>query len=109
MVLNPAARITLNSMFLHEAMAVGLDSAIVSASKILPVAKIEPEHQEVCRQLIYDQREYDANGVCIHDPLAKLTTLFEGKTAKREAGIDENLPVEERLKQHIIDGERIVP
>ncbi|MBD2314635.1 methionine synthase [Desertifilum sp. FACHB-1129] len=105
--LNPAARITLNSMFLHEAMAVGLDSAIVSASKILPVAKIEPEHQEVCRQLIYDQREYDANGVCIHDPLAKLTTLFEGKTAKREAGIDENLPVEERLKQHIIDGERI--
>ncbi|MCD8488357.1 MAG: methionine synthase [Desertifilum sp.] len=105
--LNPAARITLNSMFLHEAMGVGLDSAIVSASKILPVAKIEPEHQEVCRQLIYDQREYDANGVCIHDPLAKLTTLFEGKTAKREAGIDENLPVEERLKQHIIDGERI--
>ncbi|NES96731.1 MAG: methionine synthase, partial [Desertifilum sp. SIO1I2] len=49
----------------------------------------------------------NANPICIHDPLAKLTTLFEGKTAKREAGIDENLPVEERLKRHIIDGERI--
>ncbi|MEL6764338.1 MAG: homocysteine S-methyltransferase family protein, partial [Cyanobacteria bacterium J06607_6] len=38
--LNPAARVTLNSIFLHEAMQVGLDGAIVSAAKILPLAKI---------------------------------------------------------------------
>lgn len=104
--LNPAARIVLNSMFLHEAMAVGLDGAIVSASKILPLAKIEPEHQEVCRKLIYDQREFDGD-ICTYDPLAELTTMFAGKTAKRDRSVDENLPVEERLKQHIIDGERI--
>ncbi|MGB7272450.1 MAG: homocysteine S-methyltransferase family protein, partial [Geitlerinemataceae cyanobacterium] len=36
--LNPAARQVLNSVFLHEAMQVGMDSAIVSASKILPLA-----------------------------------------------------------------------
>ena len=35
--LNPAARQVLNSVFLHEAMAAGLDSAIVHASKILPI------------------------------------------------------------------------
>ncbi|MBD2184706.1 methionine synthase [Aerosakkonema funiforme] len=104
--LNPAARVVLNSMFLHEAMAVGMDAAIVSASKILPLAKIEPEHQEVCRKLIYDERQFEGN-VCVYDPLAELTTLFEGKTTKRDRTEDNNLPVEERLKQHIIDGERI--
>jgi 5-methyltetrahydrofolate--homocysteine methyltransferase len=104
--LNPAARVVLNSMFLHEAMAAGMDAAIVSASKILPLAKIEPEHQEVCRKLIYDERQFDGD-ICTYDPLAELTTLFEGKTTKRDRSQDESLPVEERLKRHIIDGERI--
>ncbi|HIK30934.1 MAG TPA: methionine synthase [Oscillatoriales cyanobacterium M59_W2019_021] len=104
--LNPAARQVLNSVFLHEAIQVGMDSAIVSASKILPLAKIEAEPQEVCRKLIYDDREFDGD-ICIYDPLTKLTQLFEGKTTKRDRSADENLPVEERLKRHIIDGERI--
>ncbi|MDY6941248.1 MAG: methionine synthase, partial [Cyanobacteriota bacterium] len=104
--LNPAARQVLNSVFLHEAMQVGMDSAIVSASKILPLAKIEPEHQKVCRKLIYDKREFEGEA-CTFDPLIKLTQLFEGKTTKRDRTVDENLPVEERLTRHIIDGERI--
>ncbi len=106
--LNPAARITLNSMFLHEAMQVGMDGAIVSAAKILPMAKIDPEHQEVCRDLIYDRRKFDGD-ICIYDPLTKLTTLFEGVSAKdaRSGSSLADLPIEERLKQHIIDGERI--
>ncbi|WP_017658828.1 methionine synthase [Baaleninema simplex] len=104
--LNAAARQVLNSVFLHDAMEVGLDSAIVSASKILPLAKIDSEHQKICRDLIYDRREFDGD-VCTYDPLGVLTTLFEGKSAKKTKQIDENLPIEERLKQHIIDGERI--
>jgi 5-methyltetrahydrofolate--homocysteine methyltransferase len=104
--LNPAARQVLNSVFLHEAMQVGLDSAIVSASKILPLAKIEEEHQQVCRDLIYDRRQFEGNN-CVYDPLTKLTELFQGKTTKRDRSLDANLPIEERLKQHIIDGERI--
>jgi 5-methyltetrahydrofolate--homocysteine methyltransferase len=105
--LSPAARIVLNSMFLHEAMQVGMDAAIVSASKILPLAKIEPAHQQICRDLIYDRRQFDGD-ICIYDPLTKLTTLFEGKSTRQmRATVDENLPVEERLKRHIIDGERI--
>ena len=104
--LNPAARQVLNSVFLNDCMQVGMDAAIVSAAKILPLAKIEEDHQKVCRDLIYDRRDFDGD-VCTYDPLGKLTTLFEGKTAKREAGVDENLPLEEKLKRHIIDGERI--
>jgi 5-methyltetrahydrofolate--homocysteine methyltransferase len=107
--LSPAARITLNSVMLHECMQVGLDSAIVSAAKILPLAKIEAEQQEVCRDLIYDRRRFDQNGICIYDPLTTLTQLFEGVStqAARSSASLADLPIEERLKQHIIDGERI--
>ncbi|MCY7384573.1 MAG: B12-binding domain-containing protein, partial [Microcoleus sp. CAN_BIN18] len=104
--LNPAARQVLNSMFLHEAMQAGMDSAIISANKILPLAKIDPKHQEICRKLIYDEREFDGD-ICVYDPLGDLTTVFAGKTTKRDRTEDANLPVEQRLKQHIIDGERI--
>ncbi|MBE9195994.1 methionine synthase [Synechocystis sp. LEGE 06083] len=104
--LNPAARQVLNSIFLHECMQVGMDAAIVSANKILPLAKIDPEQQQVCLDLIYDRREFDGER-CTYDPLTKLTTLFEGKTTKRDKSGDANLPVEERLKRHIIDGERL--
>ncbi|WJI28498.1 methionine synthase [Thermosynechococcus sp. B3] len=104
--LNPAARQVLNSMFLHEAMQAGMDAAIVSAAKILPLAKIEPEHQEVCRDLIYDRRRFEGD-VCVYDPLAELTRLFEGKTTQPDRSQVENLPIEERLKRHIIDGDRL--
>ena len=104
--LNPAARQVLNSVFLHETMAVGLDAAIVSPNKILPLVKIEEEHQQVCLDLINDKRKFEGD-VCTYDPLTKLTELFQGKTTKREQKVDENLPVSERLKNHIIDGERI--
>jgi len=106
--LNPAARIVLNSMFLHEAVQAGMDGAIVSAAKILPLAKIEPQHQNLCQDLIYDRRRFEGE-ICIYDPLTELTTLFAGvsaKDAKATMGL-QDLPIEERLKQHIIDGERI--
>ncbi len=104
--LNAAARQVLNSTFLHEATQAGMDSAIISAAKILPMAKIAPEHQEICRKLIYDQRQFDGD-ICVYDPLGDLTTVFEGATTKRDRSEDAKLPIEERLKRHIIDGERI--
>jgi 5-methyltetrahydrofolate--homocysteine methyltransferase len=111
--LSPAARIVLNSVFLHDCCEAGMDAAIVSPAKILPLAKISEEHQQVCRDLIYDRRRFesdDAGAICSYDPLTVLTTLFEGVSAKeaRASGPSlADLPVEERLKQHIIDGERI--
>src|SRR5260221_3279909 len=53
---NPAARQVLNSVFLHEAVKAGLDSAIVHASKILPFARIPDEQREVALDLVYDRR-----------------------------------------------------
>ncbi|MEA5441063.1 methionine synthase [Cyanobium gracile] len=107
--LSPAARIVLNSVFLHDCCQAGMDAAIVSPAKILPLAKISEEHQQICRDLIHDRRRFE-DGICIHDPLTLLTTEFEGVSAKeaRASGPSlADLPLEERLKQHIIDGERI--
>ncbi|MBM5823841.1 MAG: methionine synthase [Cyanobacteria bacterium M_surface_10_m2_119] len=111
--LSPAARIVLNSVFLHECCQAGMDAAIVSPAKILPLAKISDEHQQVCLDLIYDRRRFESDqpgAICTYDPLTALTTLFEGVSAKeaRASGPSlADLPIEERLKQHIIDGERI--
>ena len=107
--LSPAARIVLNSVFLHDCCDAGMDAAIVSPAKILPLAKISEDHQQICRDLIFDRRRFE-NGICVHDPLTLLTTEFEGVSAKeaRASGPSlADLPLEERLKQHIIDGERI--
>nr|ADE22277.1 methionine synthase [Streptomyces flavogriseus] len=102
--LNPAARILLNSVFLDECVKAGLDSAIVHASKILPIARFDEEQVTTALDLIYDRR---AEG---YDPLQKLMALFEGvNTKSMKAGKAEELlalPLEERLKRRIIDGEK---
>ncbi|GAB7034551.1 methionine synthase [Streptomyces sp. NPDC021749] len=102
--LNPAARILLNSVFLDECVKAGLDSAIVHASKILPIARFSEEEVQTALDLIHDRR---GEG---YDPLQKLMALFEGATAKSlKAGKAEELaalPLEERLKRRIIDGEK---
>ncbi|MGB7924648.1 MAG: methionine synthase [Pyrinomonadaceae bacterium] len=104
--LNPASRVVLNSVFLHEAVEAGLDAAIVNASKIVPLNRIEERHQEVARELIYDERRFDGD-ICSYDPLGEFTTLFEGVTSRSAKKDTSDLPVEERLKRHIIDGEKI--
>src|SRR6266567_424276 len=104
--LSPASRIVLNSVFLHEAVAAGLDSAIVNASKIEPLNRIEERQLKVALDLIYDRREFDGD-VCTYDPLGEFTTLFEGVKAKSKTKESKGETVEERLKNHIIDGEKI--
>ncbi|MGW4766323.1 methionine synthase [Streptomyces pseudogriseolus] len=102
--LNPAARILLNSVFLDECVKAGLDSAIVHASKILPIARFSEEEVRTALDLIHDRRREG------YDPLQRLMQLFEGATAKSlRAGKAEELaalPLDERLKRRIIDGEK---
>jgi 5-methyltetrahydrofolate--homocysteine methyltransferase len=78
--LNPAARQVLNSVFLHEAAEAGLDAAIVHASKILPLHRIDDEARQVCLDLIYDRRR---DG---YDPLSELLRLFEGVSTSSNRG-----------------------
>jgi 5-methyltetrahydrofolate--homocysteine methyltransferase len=104
--LSPAARVVLNSVFLHDCVEAGMNSAIVNASKILPLIRFNEHEIDTARDLIYDRRKFDGD-VCTYDPLTEFTTLFEGKTAQSIKPDITNLPVEERLKHHIIDGEKI--
>jgi 5-methyltetrahydrofolate--homocysteine methyltransferase len=102
--LNAAARQVLNSVFLHECVEAGLDTAIVSAAKILPMAKIPDEQRAVALDLVYDRRRAG------YDPLNRFMELFEGVTASSaKAGRAEELaglPLFERLERRIVDGER---
>jgi 5-methyltetrahydrofolate--homocysteine methyltransferase len=102
--LKPAARHVLNSVFLAECVRAGLDSAIVHAARIMPIARIPDEQRQVALDLVYDRRR---DG---YDPLARLLELFEGVNAadlkaSRAAELAA-LPLWERLKRRIIDGER---
>jgi 5-methyltetrahydrofolate--homocysteine methyltransferase len=104
--LNPASRVVLNSVFLHDAVEAGLDSAIVNASKIEPLNRIGEQELKVARELIYDQRKFEGD-VCVYDPLTEFTKLFEGVKSKTTKKASKGETVEERLKNHIIDGEKI--
>ncbi|GIW18213.1 MAG: methionine synthase [Tepidiforma sp.] len=100
--LKPAARRVLNSVFLHEAIQHGLDAAIVNAKQILPLSRIPQEQLETALDLIYDRRREG------YDPLTRFISLFE--TAEKEkpaaSASAARLPVEERLRRRIIDGDR---
>ncbi|MDQ3931240.1 MAG: methionine synthase, partial [Actinomycetota bacterium] len=99
--LSPPARQVLNSVFLHMAIERGLDAAIVNAAKILPLHRIPEEHVEVARALVLDQRRAG------YDPLMRLMELFEGATEKKDTHERlASLPIDERLKLRIIDGDR---
>ena len=102
--LNPAARQVLNSVFLHECQVAGLDSAIVHASKIVPMNRIPDDQRNVALDLVYDRRR---DG---YDPLQELMGMFEGVSASssKESRAAElaALPLLQRLARRIVDGER---
>jgi 5-methyltetrahydrofolate--homocysteine methyltransferase len=102
--LNPAARQVLNSVFLHECQEAGLDSAIVHASKIVPINRIPEDQRNVALDLVYDRRREG------YDPLQELMAMFEGVSASssKESRAAElaALPLLERLARRIVDGER---
>ena len=108
--LKPAARHALNSVFLHECVQAGLDSAIVHASKILPLNRIPSEQRQVCLDLIYDKRGTAgalSAGDERYDPLQKLLEFFADVQTTAVVQEDRSgWPVEKRLSQRIIDGDR---
>jgi 5-methyltetrahydrofolate--homocysteine methyltransferase len=98
--LNPYTRQVLNSVYLHYALEYGLDSAILHASKILPLARIDEEGKELCRRLLFDDRSTG-------DPLHQLIEHYadrKAETSKGSGSLGET--VEERLKQAVIQGRR---
>jgi 5-methyltetrahydrofolate--homocysteine methyltransferase len=108
--LSPASRHVLNSVFMHECTQVGLDSAIVHASKIMPLSKIPDEQRDVALDLIYDRRGTAgvlSEGDESYDPLQKFLEVFADVTVQKEEKEDRSgWPVGERLHHRIIDGDR---
>jgi 5-methyltetrahydrofolate--homocysteine methyltransferase len=108
--LNPAARVVLNSVFLHECVQAGLDSAIVHPSKITPMARIDERQKQVALDLVYDRRVFDGDE-CTYDPLQEFLQMFDGvelatsKNSRAEALAA--LPLFDRLQRRIIDGEKV--
>ncbi|MGH9118324.1 MAG: methionine synthase [Acidimicrobiales bacterium] len=101
--LKPAARHVLNSIFLHECHGAGLDAAIVHAARILPLNRIPEEQRTVCLDLVYDRR----GPATSYDPLQALLAIFEDVEAHTVEKEDRTgWPVERRLEQRIVDGDR---
>jgi 5-methyltetrahydrofolate--homocysteine methyltransferase len=99
--LKPALRQILNSVFLAECMEAGLDSAIVHASKILPLSRIPDDQKAACHALIHDE-PYNGN-----DALTELLTMFEDVQSVSAVKEDRSdWPLDRKLKQRIIDAER---
>ena len=98
--LNPASRQVLNSVFVEEAVAAGLDAAIVNALQILPTHRIPPEQHEASKRLIYNE------WVDGKDPLQAFMALFTDIDVQREEIDLAEQTVEERLHLRIVDGLR---
>ncbi|MDB5309392.1 MAG: metH [Gemmataceae bacterium] len=104
--LSPYTRQVLNSVYLHFALEYGLDSAILHAAKIMPLASIDEKGKELSRRLLFDERVFDGAGTCVEDPLQLLIEHYADKKTESKKGQSLGETVEERLKQAIIQGRR---
>ena len=113
--LKPAARVVLNSVFLHELVAAGMTSAIVHASKILPLNRIPDDQQRAAMDLLYDRRHPSRGGTGLpdgvtdeaFDPLQAFIELFKDVSAAGAVAVKRrDLTLEEQLRAHIVDGEK---
>ncbi len=113
--LKPAVRVVLNSVYLHELATAGMTSAIVHASKILPLNRIPEDQLRAAMDLLYDRRHESLGGTGLpdgvtdesHYPLQAFIGLFkDGEASTATAVAEKDLSLEERLQSHIVDGEK---
>lgn len=112
--LKPAARQVLNSVLLWELLDAGLTSAIVHASKIRPMNRIDADRKQAALDLIYDRRAHSRGGTGLpagvddesHDPLRHFIGLFPEDAAQTKAKQERSLSLEEWLQLHVVDGEK---
>jgi 5-methyltetrahydrofolate--homocysteine methyltransferase len=100
--LAPAARQALNSVFLAECLAAGLDAAILHPGRIVPLDRIDARVREACLDLVYDRRRPG------YDPLSALLELAAGSDEGARAAREDRSgwPVERRLERRIVEGDR---
>ena len=94
--LRPAARKVLNSVFLHEAVAAGLNTAIVDAAKVLPYAAISEEDRQICLDLLFNRST---------DALMNFIEHFEQAVEETEED-DADTLLEEQLRHKVLKGDK---
>lgn len=94
--LRPAARKVLNSVFLHEAVAAGLNTAIVDAAKVLPYAAISEEDRQLCLDLLFNRSESALMDFIEHFEQAVETTEED----------DAATLLEEQLRHKVLKGDK---
>ena len=112
--LKPVARVVLNSVLMWELMDAGLTSAILHASKIQPMNRIEAGRKQAALDVIYDRRALTRGGTGLPpgvsdeswDPLQAFITLFEDDEVSDGPTEVVHLSLEETLRAHIVDGEK---
>jgi 5-methyltetrahydrofolate--homocysteine methyltransferase len=99
--LSPHSREILNSVFLAEALAAGLDFAIVNVQKTLPLYQIDQNDVDQCLDLIYNRGS--------ENPLFTFIEHFDKKAgvSKAKPSEDETAPLEDRIKERIVQGNRV--
>jgi 5-methyltetrahydrofolate--homocysteine methyltransferase len=96
-----AARRILNSVFLYEAVAAGLDAAIIDAGKILPLAQVSEVDRKVCLELIFDRERSEASS-----PLMRFIDHFSERTERSDEEDDQDQWPEEALHRKILRGDK---
>lgn len=95
--LRPAARKVLNSVFLHEAVEAGLNTAIVDAAKVLPYAAISEEDRNTCLDLLYNR-----NPGALMDFIDHFEKAVEADDSEEEGSV----LAEEMLRQKVLKGDK---
>ncbi len=99
--LKMAARHVINSVFLHEALGVGLDGAILHAARVIPLHRIPDDQREAALDLVYDRRREG------YDPLERVLELFaDATTTALEREDRSDWSIEKRLEHRIVEGDR---
>ena len=99
--LKPSTRRVLNSVFLHECLEAGLDSAIIHAGRITPLNRIDDDLASACLDLIYDRRDGD------EDPLEVLLAAVGDVDTSGSQDPLEGLGTLDRLEQRIVTGNAV--
>jgi len=95
--LRPAARKVLNSVFLHEAVQAGLNTAIVDAAKVPPYAAISEEDRTFCLDLLYNRNP---------EALMDFIDHFEQATESDGSEDERSVLAEELLRQKVLKGDK---